>query len=117
MAVGVARQIRVWATAGRYQGEAGTVVGVGGEATVFGGGADRYDVWRARRVGDRAVPLVAGGGHDEDVVAVRVAQRLDQLRDVGGGHAGRELEAEVDHAGAVADGEIDAFGDRRGFSF
>ena len=33
------------------------------------------------------------------------------------GYAGGELEAEVDHLGVVADGEVHAFGDRRRFAF
>ena len=117
VAVGVARQVGVGAAAGRDERQAAAVVGVGGQAAVFGRRADGDHVGRARGVGDRGVALVAGGGDDEHAAAVRVAQRVDQLGDVRGRHAGGELEAEVDHLSAVLDGEEHAFGDRRGFAF
>ncbi len=42
---------------------------------MFGGGAHRDHVGRARRVRGGGVGLVAGGRHDDDPVAVGVAQR------------------------------------------
>ncbi len=56
MAVGVAGEIGVGPAAGRDEGEAGAVVGVGGEAAVFGGGAHGDDSARTRGVGDCGEP-------------------------------------------------------------
>ena len=117
VAVRVPRQVRVVAAAGCDEREPRAVVGVVGQTPVFGGGAHRDRVRSARRVCDRGVALVAGGGDDDHPASLGVAKRVEQLRDVEGVHTGGELEAEVDHAGAVADREVHAPRDCRGFAF
>ena len=88
MAVGVAGKVCVGAAAGSDERELAAVIRVVGQAAVFGRRPDSHHVGRARRIGDRAVCLVARGGDDEHAAASCKAQRFDQLGDVRGGHAG-----------------------------
>ena len=82
MAVGVAREVGVGASAGGDERQARAVVGVVGQTAVFGGGPDGDHVRRARRVGDRRVALVAGGGDHDHAAPAGVAQGSDQLGNV-----------------------------------
>ena len=59
-------------------------------------------------VGDARLTLVAGGRDDERPARARVGDRLQELRDVGGGDLGVEFEAQVDDLRAAPGGGADA---------
>ena len=81
-AVGIARKVCVRAAARSDEREPAAVVGVRGEAAVFGRGADADHIWSAGGIRDRRVSLVACGSHDENAPPMRVAEGFDQLGDV-----------------------------------
>ena len=111
-AVRFAGDAGVLAAAGGDDVEVGAVVGVLSDAAVLGRGADRQHLRGAGGVGDAAGGGVAGGADHERALAAGVAQRGEDVGDLGAGHLGAELEREVDHVGAVAGGEADAGRDR-----
>ena len=78
------------------------VDGVAGAADVDRSGrvgADEFDVDLERRIGDRAAPLIAGGEHCVDRLAVPLVgeNKVDEARagDLGTDERGAELAAEL----------------------
>ena len=74
--------VGVGSTAGSDEDQARSGVRVVGQAPVFGGRSDGDHAARLGRVGDRALGLVARRGRHHDALAMRVADRVEDLGDL-----------------------------------
>src|SRR5215208_8355062 len=111
-AAGVARDARVPAAARSDDVEIGAGVGVPREAAMLGRRADGEDLLGPRGIGEAAHALVARRADHQHALAAGVAQRSEDVRNLGARDLRAELEREVDDVGAAARGPADARRDR-----